>query len=1261
MPDEKARVGFSLDFKDSKQQIDGLVKSLEKVKTGFKDTGKQAETSLDRVSLGMKSVFKNITTLSTNLRKGISDGQKISQKQLKTTLDQAKTLEGRLAQIHSKTSQKFEQAEGKKRSALKATMKEQQKAVKAVQRVGEATAKSIKDQQLGYAALASFLTVKMSSVLRELVKESALLAARNEVLGTAMRTVGNNAGISNAELERTEIIVRKLGISINDTRELISRFAQANLGMANATKLARAAQDLAAGSTLGSSEALRIMTQSILSLLPRQLRQFGVVVNLNQVYQEQSRILGKSVNDLTSLEKRQGLLNKIFEEAAKRAGAYERSMEDTGKVLTTLTSRIIPDTLSMIGDQFLPVLEALVFGFKDILQWIQRQEGAFRTFIATVLAVAAAVTTLVTALVTLKGIMGLSTGGFIGATTAMKTTLATIGPLAIGVAALAAALVVLPKLFEETATAQERSLESAKGLLNLEIERLSGLEDLRKVLENQALTEDDLRKIIESNAKAHKELIPLIGKEKITREELLKVIDQEIFKNKEVLKIAKERAELAGKEQIKVLEEQQRQTNKLVTALDFLQKKYGEGKVPVLVLAGALRVFQNKIEDAGGSIENVADAMRDFADENDGGMQNLLRASQKLGERISGLKQDVDTGFGTAATEMTQSASDMQQALKGIEADYDKMVKKLAKKFPFEALAKEEVERLETISSALENNLITEEKAAEKRLQVQALFNERRRVMELKYQQQLESLGKTQLEKIEANRKKAVDLARGSEKAIAAIELESTVARNAVYEKMWTDRLQVIQESVNGIVATIKTERDLAIGALNQESAVILAQERMTADSRIRVRIDFYDKAMSALRSSQEEESAARQQHYDAVANSIQELFNKGIINEEQFNARSKALATDLNNFRQQQISERVEFLKSALSEMYNEEASISERLKQLDKDRAKAERATQDTIRQIQQQGLNDEQLFFDERKRAQELLNEGQTALMNDNFERVKEINNEIKSIALNTSKEVREGGKKDADVLISADKARIGSIKLVEQAGQLLQQSFEAQRAAEESALGKVKDKIDAIKSAIDDLVKEKKQINIEVAGNAEKQIDTIQSKLDALQDKTVTVTVITRQVTVGGGTAGTTAGGGEAAAGGPVPAAPPAGGTPGLAEGAVDIQGPGTSFSDSIIAFLSRGESVINAAATKMFAPILELMNSDPGQVRKLIRAPAAAGGALGVRGGGATNIGDVNININGIESKDVQNINWRKVVREQISPELKKLTNRTTKI
>lgn len=1253
MAEEKARIGFSLDLSDTKAQLDGVVKGLKDVKTGFKQTGKDGEASVNKLNLGLKSVFKNISAMSTNLRKSLTEGSRLSRRQLNEVIIKSKNLEERLSSVHAKTTAKYEQAEGRKRKALKQTVKAQEKAIKDVEKLSDTAVKSVKDIEKAFLVLESIAVVKVASTFRNLIKEATILAARNQVLGTAMRTVGNNAGITNAELTRTENTVRKLGISINDTRELISRFSQAQLGMENATQLARAAQDLAAGSTLGSSEALRIMTQSILSLLPRQLRQFGVVVNLNQVYKEQSRILGKSVNDLTSMEKRQGLLNKIFEEAAKRTGAYERSMQDAGKVMTTLSSRIIPDTLSMFGDQLLPIFSKLVFAFKDVLEWLQQLSPAWKTLVSAIALGVTTILSLKAALILLGGTLGFVKAGFAGAAASASIASAAMGPLIIAIGALAAALVIVPKLFDDATSSQEKMLEASQGVLDVEVDRLKSMESLKAAVENQAATEEDLKKIVESSIKRHKELVPLLNKETITREDILEILDKEIEKRKEAVDVALEQTKKLSKEQIEALKDEQHNVGLLITSLQKLQERYGEGEVPILTLTGALRSFEGEVEKSGRSVNNLGDHMRTFADENDEGLKQLKQAYSDLGAKISSATLDAEKDFGLAAQGIVKNASDMNQAFLELNSRLDKLAAKTTKKFPFKAL----IEEQEKFAQDLDKAVLEDTRRDELLLKSQQVFQERFTAAELKFREKLESIGATDLQKIEAKRRKEVEINQGSSIAIQAIEKEAAESRNAVYTKMWDERLSITQESINALIEIVRTERDIVIQNVQRDADMRIARERLSADEIAQIRIDSRNRVVQIIKTSQDEEFAIRKQHFDAVAEQLATLYNTGVINQQQFNERTKVLATDLKNFRQAQLDERIAATKASLDQMVAAEQSAADRIKTIEEEKAAAIRSTEDTIRQLRQQGQTAIQNFNDERKRAEDLLAEGEEAIRQNNFDRVKEINNEIKGIALATSKEVRESSAKDAEVLIGADKARIGSINLVKEAGALLQRSFEAQRSAEESALSKVQVKIKDLERDLKALTEEKRQIEVKIVGEAEKQIDMIQKKLDGLKDKTITVTVMTKNVSVGGPAGkGTATGGAEATAGGKIPEEDSS-----FAGGKIDIQGPGTAVSDSIVAQLSKGESVITAAATQMFKPLLELMNTDPDKLRQVLasRIKANAVGTGAAVNNTATNFGDVSVNINGVAPEDVKNIRWREVVREEIWPELEKFKQRKT--
>ncbi|MBA4154158.1 hypothetical protein [Flavobacterium sp.] len=70
---------------------------------------------------------------------------------------------------------------------------------------------------------------------------------------------------------------------------------------------------------------------------------------------------------------------------------------------------------------------------------------------------------------------------------------------------------------------------------------------------------------------------------------------------------------------------------------------------------------------------------------------------------------------------------------------------------------------------------------------------------------------------------------------------------------------------------------------------------------------------------------------------------------------------------------------------------------------------------------------------------------------------------------------------------------------------------------------------------------------------------------------------------------------------------------LAKGVIGLEGPGTGTSDSIPAMLSRGESVINAKSSSMFAPLLSAINQ--------------AGGGVGLASGGVASSFGISNSIN----------------------------------
>ena len=147
-----------------------------------------------------------------------------------------------------------------------------------------------------------------------LIKESTLLAGRVEALGTVLQNVGQISGLNAAQINDLENSVKSLGITTRAARTSLSQLAQANLDLRESVKLTRIAQDAAVIAGIDSSEAFNRLVVSIQRNDVRLLRNLGIVINLNTVYQKFAQQTGRTVQSLTAFEKRNLLLNEVLQD-----------------------------------------------------------------------------------------------------------------------------------------------------------------------------------------------------------------------------------------------------------------------------------------------------------------------------------------------------------------------------------------------------------------------------------------------------------------------------------------------------------------------------------------------------------------------------------------------------------------------------------------------------------------------------------------------------------------------------------------------------------------------------------------------------------------------------------------------------------------------------------------------------------------------------------------------------------------------------------
>ena len=164
-------------------------------------------------------------------------------------------------------------------------------------------------------------------------KEAFGAAARVAELNVSIDAVGRATGLGANNIREAADAIRSQGIEMAASQKIALTYAQNNLKLADAAKIARVGQDLAVLSQRNSTQVAELLTLAIQRGSSVLLKSAGISKYASEGYATYARQIGKNVNSLTAQERQQATVNLVIAEGAKVAGVYERSMTEPGKVL----------------------------------------------------------------------------------------------------------------------------------------------------------------------------------------------------------------------------------------------------------------------------------------------------------------------------------------------------------------------------------------------------------------------------------------------------------------------------------------------------------------------------------------------------------------------------------------------------------------------------------------------------------------------------------------------------------------------------------------------------------------------------------------------------------------------------------------------------------------------------------------------------------------------------------------------------------------
>jgi hypothetical protein len=233
---------------------------------------------------------------------------------------------------------------------------------------------------------------KLAGAVKSYTVESAQYAARTEQVSAVMDNLARVNGMSVTSVRMQANAIKELGITTQESRNVINLMIGSNLDLSKSLELTRMAQNAAKVAGINSSEALQRLVYAITSAQPEMLRTLGIAVNFEGAYSRWAQASGRTSNSLTEQEKLNIRLNAVLSRGPMIDGSYVMSLTTAAGQMQSLT-RYTDELKNALGTSLQPALFDIVTTMEKLTKYAQENVDTFSQLTGgvTALGVASAV------------------------------------------------------------------------------------------------------------------------------------------------------------------------------------------------------------------------------------------------------------------------------------------------------------------------------------------------------------------------------------------------------------------------------------------------------------------------------------------------------------------------------------------------------------------------------------------------------------------------------------------------------------------------------------------------------------------------------------------------------------------------------------------------------------------------------------------------------------------------------------------------------